>query len=165
VTLQIPKHALAIALALVFIAAAGAGGYFIGFAAADRDAAFDRGQSAGRTAGLKAGEQKGHATGYEAGQDETRAEFRAGTPNYERIFNRGRKAGAAAGRVAGYEAGTARAFSGFDGGWEIGNWYVVHFGQPTGDERYNINSRVPMETGQTYHICPDDTDEICGGDL
>jgi hypothetical protein len=57
------------------------------------------------------------------------------------------------------------AFAGFDGGWEIGAGYIVHFGQPVGDEAYRIESRVPMDSRESYNICPDDADEICGDPL
>ena len=168
-TVQVPKGALVALVVVLLAGAAGAAGYFVGFAAADRDAAYDRGKSAGRAAGYDAGldegRETGHAAGYREGRDDTRADYRPGEPAYKRIFTKGRRSGMAAGRVEGYSAGTSDAFAGFDGGWEIGGWYVVHFGQPVGDEAYRIESRVPMETGESYNICPDDADEICGGPL
>jgi hypothetical protein len=169
VTLRIPKGALVAVLTFLMVGASAAAAYFVGFAVADRDGAFDRGRSAGRTAGFEAGRvegrEAGHSVGYRKGRDETLADYRPGAPAYKRIFAKGRRSGIAAGRVAGYAAGSSDAFAGFDGGWEIGGWYIVHFGQPVAGESYRIESRVPMDTGESYNICPDDADEVCGGPL
>jgi hypothetical protein len=160
-TIHIPKGPLVAVLVIALVLAAAAAGYFIGYAAADHDGAFARGEREGHTAGVREGIAEGEATGYADGRADALAEFRPGEPAYRRIYQRGRRAGEA----AGYSAGSSDAFAGFDGGWEIGGWYIVHFAQPQGGQRYNIESRIEMETGESYNICPQDADEICGGEL
>jgi hypothetical protein len=164
-TIRIPKRALAVAVGLLLVAGAAAAGYFGGYAAADRDGALEHGKVLGRAAGYAEGKLEGHKSGYAAGHRDAALDYVPGTSAYKRIFNKGRKAGLADGRADGYTAGSADAFAGFDGGWEIGSWYMVHFGQPVGSERYRINWRVPMDTGKSYNVCADDASHICEGPL
>ena len=163
-TVRIPK-VVGVLVVLVLAAGLVVGGYFLGYSSADRD-----GQRAkGRAAGLKIGTAKG----YEDGRADGGALYEEGTPGYEGIYQKGHRAGrkkghaegVAEGEESGYAAGNETAFAGFDGGWEIGGWYLVHFGQPPAGDRYFIESRIRMETGETYHMCPYDADEICGGEF
>jgi hypothetical protein len=55
------------------------------------------------------------------------------------------------------------AFAGFASGWEIGNYYVIRIGQPQGSAPVTITKRSVMESGETYNLCPDDANKLCGG--
>ena len=55
---------------------------------------------------------------------------------------------------AGYAAGANDAFAGYDGGWAPSSPYVVSVGRGRGDISYRIASRVPLEAGVAYFLCP-----------
>ena len=55
---------------------------------------------------------------------------------------------------AGYAAGANDAFAGYDGGWALEAPYVVTLARAHGDITYRIASRVPLEAGVAYYLCP-----------
>lgn len=55
---------------------------------------------------------------------------------------------------AGYAAGANDAFAGYDGGWTLKAPYVVTLERGRKDITYRIASRVPLETGVAYYLCP-----------
>lgn len=147
------RLAVLAALAGLLVAGAGVSGYFYGQSTRDEDAARDR--------------------GYDSGVFVTKAEYTPGSDRYQRIYDKGyalgkssgKAAGLAegkiAGREAGYESGTKdgaeSAFEGYEGGWEVGSWYLIKVG--TGQEagtsaKYSIPTRVgPMKSSLVYLLC------------
>jgi hypothetical protein len=55
----------------------------------------------------------------------------------------------------GYAAGAVDVFGGYDGGWALGAPYVVTLAPGRGAITYRIGSRVPMQPGIAYFLCPD----------
>jgi hypothetical protein len=55
---------------------------------------------------------------------------------------------------AGYAAGVNDVFAGYDGGWALSTPYVVTVRRGRGDISYRIASRVPLESGVAYFLCP-----------
>lgn len=58
-----------------------------------------------------------------------------------------------------YRAGREDAFSGFDGGWVIGDPYIVTLGHGGPGITYRFARRWPVLPGREYRIC--DQDIIC----
>jgi hypothetical protein len=56
---------------------------------------------------------------------------------------------------AGYVAGANDAFAGYDGGWAIGEPYVITVVEATGHIIYRIKSREPIKANVNYYVCPD----------
>lgn len=163
-TLSIPRPALVIALALAIAGAAGVGGYLMG--AGSKNLAAARGQ------GYRSGFRKGVAAGTLTGAVDARRDYLPGAPGYQSIasvaFARGKRSGEligqARGQSLGYQSGQDAPFEGYDGGWEIGRWYVIHIGSGSdvgSSSKYSIPERVgPMIYGQTYGLC-DSGNGIC----
>jgi len=59
---------------------------------------------------------------------------------------------------AGYVAGTNDAFAGYDGGWAPATLYVVTLERGDGPIVYRISSRVPLQPGVDYYLCPNGHD-------
>ena len=55
---------------------------------------------------------------------------------------------------AGYAAGANDAFAGYDGGWALSTPYVVTLARGHGGITYRIATRVPLEAGVAYYVCP-----------
>jgi hypothetical protein len=55
---------------------------------------------------------------------------------------------------AGYTAGENDAFRGYDGGWGLGEPYVISLERGKGPITYRIGSRTPLEAGKAYYLCP-----------
>jgi hypothetical protein len=53
----------------------------------------------------------------------------------------------------GYQSGLADSFGGFDGGWNLGQPYVVVLGKGSGDRAYRIDHRELLRPGVTYQLC------------
>jgi hypothetical protein len=127
------------------------GAFFVGYTVADRGGQHDQGKKEGIAL--------------------TNAKYAKGKPAYQTIYQRGWDAGynggfddgRAEGTRAGKRSGAAEAFSGYGGSWEIGRFYIVHIGQPSGNAPFTLEERLAMDTGQSYNICPDNSDKICGG--
>jgi hypothetical protein len=175
-TLTVPKRAL-VALLVLLAAAGGAGvGYSLRQSDVDRarKSGYSRGLVAGRVDGRNAaeadyargstgwtsihddGRQEGYSNGYRIG-------YKAGRKSGLRD---GRASGYASGQVVGLRSGQDEAFEGYDGGWQIGRWYLIEIG--TGKDvglsgKYSIPTRVgPVRYGTRYALC-DDGDGICSG--
>src|SRR5688572_22215964 len=106
-------------MTITVVLAAGAAGvaFLAGRSLADVPAAYER--------GVADGERYGRAQG--------RAEFERGAKRAtilaegrRRGFEEGRRAGVAEGARRGRLRGRRAAFAGFDGGWDIGRWYLVN---------------------------------------
>jgi hypothetical protein len=135
-------------LLLVVTMAAGAGlvGVLAGRTLADAPGEFER--------GVRAGEQRGRTAAQRA--------FKAGDPAYDAAVRRAHRAGYAEGRRTGRRlgaergrrTGTAAAFAGFDGGWDVGRWYVVAMA-PGGRDGTDLRiaRRVPVARGRWYGLC------------
>jgi len=57
--------------------------------------------------------------------------------------------------VAGYAAGADDVFGGYDGGWAMHAPYVVTLAPAQGAVTYRIGSRIQMQPGIAYFLCPD----------
>ena len=53
----------------------------------------------------------------------------------------------------GYTAGANDAFAGYDGGWTMGQPYVVVLEPGQGQIAYRIKTRTPFEAGVNYYLC------------
>ena len=53
----------------------------------------------------------------------------------------------------GYAAGGNDAFQGYDGGWTMGQPYVIVLEPGSGQIVYRIRSRTPLEAGVDYYLC------------
>ena len=113
--------------------------------------------------------ERGVEEGERVGQARTRAEFAPGSDAYEAVLARGRRSGFAAGRRAGRAEGKARgarkgraaAFAGFDGGWDVGRWYLISL-RPAGDgAELSIGSRVPLRRGEWFGLCRGRAAQVC----
>lgn len=136
-------------VALLLIAGAAVGAYFYGQSTRDEEAA----------------RKGGYAAGFANGGEQMKMNYGAGGDGYLPIwkdgYRQGKKDGKAVGREAGYKsgakAGEASAFEGYDGGWDIGSWYLIKIG--TGDAvgssaKYSIPTRVgPMKDSLMYLMC------------
>lgn len=157
------------ALAIVLIAAAGVGGYFIGDSAADASGAKKEGLAKGRS--------------------EVRAQYRPGTPGYQSIYQAGQSAGRTTGlrtgeqlgvrqgERVGLEQGTktgeqqgqaqgvqtgAQAALGNLATWQTGTFYIVMLQPGTlKGVAYQVQGRNLMQSNRLYEICTDNPGEVC----
>jgi hypothetical protein len=60
----------------------------------------------------------------------------------------------------GYAAGANDVFTGYDGGWPLGQPYVITLAAGHSPIAYRIASRTPVEPGVRYSLCPDRA-EVC----
>jgi hypothetical protein len=104
-------------LAVVAGAALAVAGFALGRSSADTDAGRDAGVREGRAGGL----QEGRALQATGSAPTARAAFDAG-----------------------YAAGANDVFGGFDGGWSLGEPYVVTLARGSGGVTYRIDSRRPL---------------------
>lgn len=113
---------------------------------------------AGRAAADAAGEyERGVTDGERLGKRAALAGLAPGTPAYERLTKPSRKRAYAAGFRDGRSrgaAGTPRTsvFAGFDGGWEIGAWYLVNIA-PRDDGQVGIGARIVPRANTWYGTC------------
>lgn len=160
-TVRVPK-VFAVLLVPVLLAAAGYGGFRYGQSTRDEAAAYTR--------GLTTGQARGHGQGVKEGLRAGAIEFGPTSPSAARLhraaYRRGKlagvKEGISSGVSTGFRAGANSAFEGYGGGWSIGDWYAIRIGVGRGGQKYSIPSRVKMDPGQSYNICPDSNDNICG---
>lgn len=54
---------------------------------------------------------------------------------------------------AGYQAGLTDSFGSYDGGWSLGQPYVVVIQKGVGDAPYRIDQRELLQPGVTYRVC------------
>ena len=107
--------------------------------------------------------EKGVEEGERAGRAQARAEFAPGSDAYRTVLDRGRRSGFAEGIRAGRRDGTRLgrvagrqdAFANFEGGWEIGQWYLVNIRPGDDGARYAIGARVPVKRRSWYSVCRD----------
>jgi hypothetical protein len=104
-------------VAVVAGAALAVAGFALGRASADTDAGHDAGVREGRAAGV----QEGRALQAAGSAPSARAAFDAG-----------------------YAAGANDVFGGFDGGWSLGEPYVITLARASGGVTYRIDSRRPL---------------------
>jgi len=127
-----------LALTLLLAGAAATVAFLAGRAAADAPAAYERGVSDGERLGRAA----------------ARADLKPGTPAYERLTKPLRKRAYA----AGFKDGRARAprrasaLAGFDGGWQVGDWYLVNIA-PRDDAAIGIGARIVLRPNTWYGTC------------
>jgi len=95
----------------------------------------------------------GYAAGFQAGRDAGVREGRSLQVG-QTLAGPDRDAATAAFN-SGYVAGINDAFGGYDGGWSLAAPYVVTLGAGTGGATYRIASRIQMEPGVSYFLCPD----------
>lgn len=166
-TVQVPKALLLSLLFVVLVAACGYGGFRYGQSTRDEAAAYTRGLTTGRAQGEAAGHGQGVKEGLRAGAIEFGPTSPAAARLHRAAYRRGKlagvKEGISSGVSTGFKAGANSAFEGYGGGWAIGDWYAIRIGVGTGGQKYSIPSRVKMDLGQSYNICPDSNDNICGG--
>jgi hypothetical protein len=134
-----PRILAAVALALVL--------FTLGRLSAPTEAAARaRGYHDGTVAGYADGFRAGRAEGLQEGQ--ATAETAALPP--------GDRATARSAFDAGYRAGANGAFSGYDGGWELGRPYVIVLAKGSNGTTYRIAARFrcPEPTTTTYTATP-----------
>lgn len=133
----------------VVILAVAVVGVLVGRATATTGPARADGLTEGRTAGYSAGYydglQHGKAAGVQEGRTAQEGDLAAPQerPSVEQAF------------TDGYVAGANDAFAGYDGGWGLGDPYVITVERATGKVVYRINSRTPVQEGVSYYLCPD----------
>jgi hypothetical protein len=111
-------------------------------------------QGAARAAGgPPADNGKAYLDGLMAGEAQGREEGRA--LELGRTLPAGERQAVEAAFKAGYAAGAVDVFGGYDGGWALGAPYVVTLAPGKGAITYRIGSRVPMQRGIAYFLCPD----------
>lgn len=96
---------------------------------------------------------KAYMDGLMAGEAQGREEGRALALG--RTLPAGERPAAEAAFKDGYAAGALDVFGGYDGGWAIGEPYIVTLAPGQGGVTYRIGGRVPMQPGIAYFLCPD----------
>jgi hypothetical protein len=151
-------------VAVLVLAAVAVGFYFIGKAAADDQAAENRGVQKGEakfekgTAGYNAIYEAGRAAGEKAG---TQTGEVAGAERGRKVgFEKGQKAGQLQGERQGIESGATAALGGFTD-WQAGSFYIVKFGTGTGGVPFVIDSRTQMSSDERYAICKINPGDVC----
>jgi hypothetical protein len=134
-------------LFLTIVIAAGAGlvGVLTGRELADGPGEYRR--------GVDEGERLGRVQG--------RAAFAPGDERYDAVVRRARTAGYEEGRRKGVQAGAERGrrrgraavFAGFDGGWDVGKWYLVDIAPGSNSSDVRIGGRVALRAGRWYGLC------------
>ena len=115
-----------------------------GRATAANPGARTRADHDGALAGYAAGFGDGRAEGLQEGQ--ALAVTAASPPG-----TRGRVKAAF---DAGYRAGADSAFGGYDGGWSLGEPYVIVLAKGGNSITYRIAARILARDGVDYHRCP-----------
>ena len=92
--------------------------------------------------------ESAHDAGYQAGHGDGYGEEGISLPPESRApvedaFN------------SGYAAGANDAFNQYDGGWSIGSPYVITLQEGGAGVTYRIGSRVAVQAGVDYYLCPD----------
>ena len=113
--------------------------FFVGRTAADAPGAFQR--------GVEAGEDRVRAQRTTAVATDSGSVAQARREGFDEGRRRGRAEGAAEGRTR----GRAAVFAGFDGGWDVGSWYLINVAPKGGDLR--IGSRVELRRDRWYGVC------------
>ena len=142
---RVGKHSLLTILALGLVAVTVGIGVLIGRISADTHAA--------RQSGYRAGLSAGYFQGLPVGEAQGRREGRALAEGI--ALPAGDRAPVTHAFNDGYAAGANDVFAGYDGGWSLSMPYVVVVTQASGDITYRIESRVPIESGVSYYLCPD----------
>jgi hypothetical protein len=114
------------------------------------------GAGAARTTGYEAGRSAGYADGLREGRAAGVQEGRA--LQVQPSLPPGSQDAARAAFNTGYTAGANDVFGGYDGGWSFGTPYIVVLTRSSnGAITYQIKSRVEMQPGVSYHLCPGST--------
>jgi hypothetical protein len=156
------------ALALLAIAGAAVGFYFIGRSSADTGAARREGRQQGEALYAKGTPryQRIYNTGYQAGQI---AGLRAGRAQGRRQgaesgtklgLDKGRQIGTLQGERKGIAAGAKAALGGFTD-WQTGAFYIVRFAIGAQGVPFRIDSRKLMAGNLRYAICSSDPSSVC----
>ena len=99
--------------------------------------------------------------GVDAGRAQTEALYARGSERFARIAAEGRARGREESRKQGFAEGmelgrsTARtaAFEGFEGGWQVGRWYLVNIGPAREGDGVGIGARISLRKAQWYGLC------------
>lgn len=148
-------------IALIVLAGIGVGGYAVGHKAADANGHFNDGLSKGKAAyasgtpGYQAIYRAGAAAGNKTGK-------KTGLAQGTKVgFEKGTKQGKLKGEQVGIQSGSAEALGNF-GSWTPGNFYIVKVAAGTAPGvAYTVDSRKPLDPGQLYSICANDSNFIC----
>jgi hypothetical protein len=133
---------------IVGVSAAAAVALFVGGRlSADSGGSSATGYRAGYAAGLHDGLAQGQAQG--------RAEGRA--LQAPLALPTGSRDVAKSAFTAGYAAGANDVFAGYDGGWGLGSPYVITLGPGSAGVTYRIASRLELQPGTSYYLCPQST--------
>lgn len=103
--------------------------------------------------GYAQGQDIGYRAGLQAGVDEGRREGRALQEGD--TVPAGSRQPVQEAFTSGYAAGANDVFSGYDGGWALDVPYVITLARGTTAIAYRISTRIPMESGEDYFLCPD----------
>ena len=120
---------------------------------------FTAGTGTARSAGYRAGHEAGYTEGVHDGRSAGVQEGRAlqaplSLPSDARDAAR-------AEFNAGYTAGANDVFDGYDGGWALDTPYVVVLSSAGNGVTYRVQSRVTLQPGVNYHLCPHSTTTLC----
>ena len=143
--MRVQSVAFSLTITLCLALATGCFAFVAGREAADADGRYDK--------GVQEGER--------VGRTQARADFSPGSDAYLAVLDEGRRRGFAAGRAAGRRdgakagrvAGRRDAFANFEGGWEIGDWYLVNIRPGDDGAKYAIGARVPVRSDSWYGVC------------
>jgi hypothetical protein len=136
------RRALVSTLLIVVLAFAAAGVAFLaGRLSADTPASYERGVDVGRA--------------------QTEAEYARGSTRFAQILTEGRQDGIAEGRRQGRAEGARKGrstgrtavFAGFEGGWQVGRWYLVNIAPADEGEGVGIGARITLRKAQWYGLC------------
>jgi hypothetical protein len=134
-------------VAILVAVSAAAGLVAVGRATAGTATARSDGYQLGRISGYADGLHDGRAAGLQEGR----------ALQAPLTLPSGERGAAKAAFDAGYAAGANDVFGGYDGGWGIGSPYVVVLTPAGNGITYRIQSRIPMQRGVNYHLCPHST--------
>jgi hypothetical protein len=159
---------LYVVLALLAVAGAAVGFYFIGRSSADASGAKAEGKRAGEAlyakntpryraivqAGFAAGRKEGIGTGRLQGR-------RQGAEVGRRIgLDKGKKIGQLQGERQGIASGAKAALGGFTD-WQPGSFYIVKFVPGAQGVPFVIDSRKLMQSNLRYAICTNNPGDVC----
>jgi hypothetical protein len=135
---------LTLVLTLLLAGAASTVAFLAGRATADAPGEYERGvtdgERLGRTAAL---------ADLEPGTD---AYEKVTKPSRKRAYAAGFRDGKSEGRANGAQTARTAAFAGFDGGWEVGDWYLVNIA-PRDDAQIGIGARIELRKDTWYGTC------------
>jgi hypothetical protein len=159
---------LYVVLALLAVAGAAVGFYFIGRSSADTSGAKAEGKREGAAlyaqnspryrAIYQAGFAAGRKEGFSSGRLEGR---RQGAETGRKLgLDKGKAIGQLQGERKGIVSGATAALGGFTD-WQVGDLYIVKFAAGAQGVPFKIDSRKPMDSNLRYAICANNTADVC----